>query len=810
MAEINATFIVEPYNINITPTSPGVTVTPTALNTTIFTGGLTGATGATGPIGATGATGPQGTTGPLGPTGATGPEGATGPSGGPTGATGATGPIGATGQGIAIFDEGNVVVANAASLNFVGAGVLANATGNAVTVTISATPAGANGELQFRSGNVFGATGAMIYDGANGQLTVVPNLSTTNMFAALIGTQTINAPNVGSVNSLGGNGNSGMTLTNNISMNANGQSNVVYVTNGLVAVNGNVQANYFIGNGSSLTSITGANVTGTVANATHANTANTVTDNAQPNITSVGTLTGLIISGNLSSTDGNFVNVSIAQRLFFGNTEIAIGPNATVTNRGIALGANTNSASNGAIAIGDGTGAIGANSIAIGRSANAADIQSIVIGKFAGVTNPNQTMAIGGNAGQGNAPNTGNSIFGPIAIGDFTGYKQQRGAIAIGYQAAGNTAQTQQSEGAIAIGYAAAENNQGFGAISIGRLAGSNTQGNYSIAIGHSAGTNSQATNSIIINATGSNLQGNTANALYIKPIRNSITSQIIFYDSTTGEVTYGNASSPNVQSSIGNGNSSISIPVIDDDIFIVSNGSNIATISNTDVTVNGAIIANTITGNIVTASQPNITEIGTLANLSVTNSVTANSVTANTFAGKLITGNGTTNITLTSSPSNITLFPGGSNSFSVTGTNVLVTGTASFITGANANIGGNINVTANVIGSNLKANNYILHSTADSLSANGTIQGNALPLGNDINEITTVNSGTADGVRLPGPAVAGMTIMIANDTANTLIVYPAAAASINQSANNIGYNVSANTNVLFFAVTSNRWYTIG
>ena len=65
----------------------------------------------------------------------------------------------------------------------------------------------------------------------------------------------------------------------------------------------NVRANIFIGNGASLSSITGANVTGTVANATNAvsaTTAGTVTTAAQPNITSVGLLTELSIGPNSS------------------------------------------------------------------------------------------------------------------------------------------------------------------------------------------------------------------------------------------------------------------------------------------------------------------------------------------------------------------------------------------------------------------------------------------------------------------------------------------------------------------------------
>ena len=64
--------------------------------------GLTGSTGSTGPVGSTGATGPQGSTGstgPIGSTGSTGPVGSTGATGntGPTGATGLTGSTGPTG-----------------------------------------------------------------------------------------------------------------------------------------------------------------------------------------------------------------------------------------------------------------------------------------------------------------------------------------------------------------------------------------------------------------------------------------------------------------------------------------------------------------------------------------------------------------------------------------------------------------------------------------------------------------------------------------------------------------------------------------
>jgi hypothetical protein len=68
-----------------------------------------------------------------------------------------------------------------------------------------------------------------------------------------------------------------------------------------LSATGNVTGAYIFGNGSGLSSITGANVTGTVANATYAisagsaTTAGTVTNAAQPNITSLGNLASLVL-----------------------------------------------------------------------------------------------------------------------------------------------------------------------------------------------------------------------------------------------------------------------------------------------------------------------------------------------------------------------------------------------------------------------------------------------------------------------------------------------------------------------------------
>ena len=101
----------------------------------------------------------------------------------------------------------------------------------------------------------------------------------------------------------------------------------------------------FVGDGAPLTNITGANVTGTVANATYATsagtatTAATVTDAAQSNITSVGILTAVNTSGAISAT-GN-----ITGSYFLGNGSQLTGIAASYGNANVvanlaALGSN--------------------------------------------------------------------------------------------------------------------------------------------------------------------------------------------------------------------------------------------------------------------------------------------------------------------------------------------------------------------------------------------------------------------------------------------------------------------------------------
>lgn len=126
-----------------------------------------------------------------------------------------------------------------------------------------------------------------------------------------------------------------------------------------------------------------------------------------------------------------------------------------------------------------------------------------------------------------------------IALGlDAGSITQANGAIALGTDAG----RVSQGENSIAIGYSAGENAQANYSVAIGKFAGYDGQGSNSIAIGANAGTNFQDDNTIVLNATGANLDTTVANSFVVKPVRNANTSNVIFYNNSTGEITYDNS----------------------------------------------------------------------------------------------------------------------------------------------------------------------------------------------------------------------------------------------------------------------------
>lgn len=144
------------------------------------------------------------------------------------------------------------------------------------------------------------------------------------------------------------------------------------------------------------------------------------------------------------------------------------------------------------------------------------------------------TVAIGYGAG---ATSQGGTT---VAIGAFAGMDAQGlSAVAVGF----NAGQTTQGTKSVAIGMTSGYSVQGNYAVAIGDSAGYINQGAQAIAIGRFAGLTNQANNSIILNATGANLNATTANTFTVAPVRNDVANvaQVMFYNTTSKEITYGN-----------------------------------------------------------------------------------------------------------------------------------------------------------------------------------------------------------------------------------------------------------------------------
>ena len=151
---------------------------------------------------------------------------------------------------------------------------------------------------------------------------------------------------------------------------------------------------------------------------------------------------------------------------------------------------------------------------------------------MAGFQNQNQnSIAIGNSAGQTNQGSNS------VAIGTSSGnISQGVGTVSIGYQSGSNN----QKLNAIAIGCNAGVNTQGTNSIAIGFNAGFANQGTNSIAIGFNAGSTNQVSNSIVLNASpiGNTLNPTTA-SLYVDPIRELSGNNILYYNTTSKEITY-------------------------------------------------------------------------------------------------------------------------------------------------------------------------------------------------------------------------------------------------------------------------------
>lgn len=94
----------------------------------------------------------------------------------------------------------------------------------------------------------------------------------------------------------------------------------------------------------------------------------------------------------------------------------------------------------------------------------------------------------------------------------------------------------------------------------------------------------------------------------------------------------------------------------------------------------------------------------------------------------------------------------------------------------------------------------------ADSLTAAGTTQGDALALNAVFNIVTTAAAGT--GVRLMSSEPA-CEVVVKNLGANTLNVYPASGQAINSLAANAAFTIAAGASAVFLGRASGGWANV-
>lgn len=284
--------------------------------------------------------------------------------------------------------------------------------------------------------------------------------------------------------------------------------------------------------------ITGANIitSGLITASGNIRTASSVHVDGLVFVEGLITAVGNVIAANFDtsgvvSAGGNVIGANI-------NTAGLITASGNIT------GANVNTAGNvtggniltvGEVsAVGNITGAwlIGNGSQITSISSNALPLATKTA-RGAIVGEVNSEIALGTNAGF-----TSQGPYG-IAIGfNAAANVQDYRAIAIGYLAG---SQSQDHE-AVAIGSEAGYQSQGRRSIAIGLQSGYANQGQYSIAMGFEAGFTNQSDYSIVLNAQAAQLNA-PQSGLYIAPIRNDVgnTANIVFYNTTTKEVTYTN-----------------------------------------------------------------------------------------------------------------------------------------------------------------------------------------------------------------------------------------------------------------------------
>jgi hypothetical protein len=216
--------------------------------------------------------------------------------------------------------------------------------------------------------------------------------------------------------------------------------------------------------------------------------------------------------------------------------------------------------------------------------------QAVAIGFWAGQTQGQSAVAIGGEAGKtSQGSNT-------VAIGSLAG-------------------RTSQGANAVAIGNVAGRTSQGSSAVAIGINSGNTSQGTNAVAIGCNAGVTNQPANTIIINASGVTVNGVSAqtDSFYVAPIRSTTgTPNLLYYNTSTKEVTYGPGITGNTTLVLNTASSTTVTPTISITAGNINTLSSSLSAGNIDIRAGNALGLNNQGGSVnITAGNGNTSSSG-------------------------------------------------------------------------------------------------------------------------------------------------------------------------------------------------------
>jgi hypothetical protein len=568
------------------------------------------------------------------------------------------------------------------------------------------------------------------------------------------------------------------------------------LTTGANTTTGTITGNWSLSAGSQingLSDIAGANVTGTVANAAFATTAGTagsattaatVTTNAQPNITSVGTLTSLNVSGNANAGNVGATNF--------------IGSGASLTDL------NASNLSTGTVPSARLTGSysISVTSATTAGTVTTASQPNITsLGTLAGLTVNGPVSFTGSPVNLGSNVSvkiTGGSA-GQVLTTDGTGnLSWQATGAAVTAQTVTNNAQPNITSvgtltslsvsGNVSAGNVAATGISGTtlggtlttaaqpSVTSLGTLTGLSVSGNATFT-GQVVNLGTVGNLRITGGSAGQVLKSTGAGGVNWESGDAAITAQTVTNSAQPNITSVGTLSSLNVSGNISASNVSVSGR-------FTGNAVGLNSIPGANVT---GQVANSLTaGTVYSAFQPNITSVGTLSSLNVSGNISASNVSVsgrfvgnasglNSIPGANVTGTVPSASFATSAESATSATTAGS------ATSATTAGTATFATNAGSATNATTAVRAGTVTTNAQPNITSV-GTLTSLAVSGSLTRagqNVLTLGDFI-----VSGGATSGsTRLPNGLLIqyGTATVLTNGSFST-VTYPTSFTSFSRA----------------------------